>query len=272
MTRELAPVAAAVALLLAGVSGLIQSARAEETGCAPHLPTNSVVFIGHESADSFAAIALSGVPAGYDVTNGTYSGWCINYDAPISYAQVYAGKLFSSASPQLPPEILALARDKVNYILNHKQGSVDDVQDAIWHVLGQTNAPVTTLSQGLVAAADAAGVGFVPGTNDVVAIIIEPDDEGVQRLVIESRCSIGAGSGTEFGPLRILSIAAAPLSRIELRIACAPGPAYVIESATNLVNWEPIATVVNTNLDGILQFIHTNGIDSATRFYRITRP
>src|ERR1051325_2379351 len=210
---------------MAGVSGLPQSARADGTGCAPRLPTNSVVFIGHESADSFAAITLSGTPSGYDVTNGTYSGWCINYDAPISYAQAYAGKLFSSASAQLPAELQVLARNKVNYILNHKQGTVEDVQNAIWHVLGQTNAPATTLSQTMVAAAEMAGTGFVPGTNDVVSIIIEPDEAGVQRLVIESRCSTGAGSGTEFGPLRILSIAQAPVSHIELRIACAPGPA-----------------------------------------------
>ena len=264
--------ALAAGLLIAGVAGLWSRASAEGVACALHLPTNSVAFNGHESPDSFAAITLSLAPSGYDATNGTYFGWCINYDDPISYGQVYAGKLFSSLSTNLPPMLQALARDKVNYILNHKQGTFDDVQNAVWHALGQTNAPVTPLSQAMLAGADAAGAGFVPASHEVVAIIIEPDEAGVQRLVIEMRCPTDAGNGIDYGPLRILSIAQAPESHIELRIACAPGPAYVIESATNLVNWEPLATVVNTNLDGIFQFIHTNGIHSATRFYRITRP
>ena len=131
-------------LFLAGVPGQTPRVSAAGVACALQLPTNSISFSGHESAVSFAAITLSQAPLGYDATNGTYFGWCINYDDPISYGQVYPGKLFSSVSTNLPPMLRALARDKVNYILNHKQGTFEDVQNAVWHVLGQTNAPVTT--------------------------------------------------------------------------------------------------------------------------------
>jgi len=46
-----------------------------------------------------------------------------------------------------------------------------------------------------------------------------------------------------------------------------PGPAYVIESSTNLINWLPIAT--NTTPASPYDFVAGDAPDFPQRFYRV---
>ena len=82
----------------------------------------------------------------------------------------------------LPSVYLGKPWDKVNYLLNHKQGSRYDVQKALWKILGADGTslvvdPKINLSvvNAMVADANANGAGFVPGPGEFVAVLIFND-------------------------------------------------------------------------------------------------
>jgi hypothetical protein len=51
-----------------------------------------------------------------------------------------------------------------------------------------------------------------------------------------------------------------------------PGFNYKVQASTNLVNWDDIAVLVNTNLDGIVPFIDPSSTNYTQRFYRAVAP
>ncbi|RLI29824.1 hypothetical protein DRO50_00835 [Candidatus Bathyarchaeota archaeon] len=65
--------------------------------------------------------------------------------------------------------------DMVNYILNHKQGSWEDVQDAIWFFVDGGRWPSNPAGQAMVNDALANGEGFVPGPGQTLAVILYID-------------------------------------------------------------------------------------------------
>jgi hypothetical protein len=119
--------------------------------------------------------------AGPGVPNGIYPGWCIQDYVPADLHNQPA-KLYSTIGGSLPADVASLAWGKVNYILNHKTGTpntlqlFEDVQTAIWVVLGEPNPEfgISANAQTMIAAANA-NPSFVPGTNDIVAVIIYSD-------------------------------------------------------------------------------------------------
>ncbi|HLQ37057.1 MAG TPA: choice-of-anchor A family protein [Planctomycetota bacterium] len=167
------PLTAAAALVLTGIL---------------HLPTTLVTatqaWQGEFGNPSTMEVTLANVPAGFDVANGLYNGWCIedNHrpDAPPD-SQVL---LFDStaAESSLPPSLQGRNWDKVNYLLNHRGGnSVADVQVAMWILVdyydGSFGAPSAAALQ-LIADADAHGAGYVPGPSAVVAVLLFTDGIG----------------------------------------------------------------------------------------------
>ncbi len=62
----------------------------------------------------------------------------------------------------------------VNYLLNHQNGTIEDVQYAIWVLLGPWSQtfPWTDEAQAMVDDAWLNGEGFVPGPGEVVAVIL----------------------------------------------------------------------------------------------------
>ena len=48
------------------------------------------------------------------------------------------------------------------------------------------------------------------------------------------------------------------------------GFTYSLETSTNMVDWNPIMFLVNTN--GVVDFIDISSTNAATRFYRATTP
>ena len=132
-------------------------------------------------------IELSDVPDGYDVTNGWYIGWCIeaNFqgDAPPLTQHLLVDSTDEPEDFPSPCENYdTIPWNYVNYVLNHRDGSVWDVQLALWQVAG-TNHPVHTFpmtqaAQDMVDDALANGQYFVPGPGDIVAVAICSD--GIQ--------------------------------------------------------------------------------------------
>lgn len=201
--RTLALSLALGASLILGGSG---SAQAQNTSCSvpplSYQQANPVTVVLHNGQPvSFATAALSNVPAGYIVTNGNYLAWCVEYDALIREDYPLNPTLYLSTDPALPAELQSPNWDMVNYILNHKQGTAIDVQNAIWHFIGGPVDPAdpdgyyppSATALALIADATANGEGFVPGPGQVVAVVLNiPDVEGFydyQVMIIEASCN-----------------------------------------------------------------------------------
>jgi hypothetical protein len=140
---------------------------------------------------------LSGVPAGYDVANGVYVGWCVDLVGIVTRGGPgYEVMLYSSLTP--PAEVASIPWDMINYIINNKQGTGTDVQEAIWYFVNggawptlaelpgwPFATPPSAAASAMVADALANGVGFVPGPGELLAVICLPTDVTAQDTIIE---------------------------------------------------------------------------------------
>lgn len=173
----------AVVAVLFGMVICAQAAQAAPLVSVPSDPVNMKVWPG---ANSYLDTTLSNVPPGYDVTNGTYPGWCTDKNAWISPNPTYTVTLHSSYELGLPAHLQDEDWDMVNYILNHKHPNADlyDIQDAIWYFIGGGSYPSDAEAIAMVEDALANGEGFVPAVGQVVAVICDAGPR-VQQSIIE---------------------------------------------------------------------------------------
>ena len=172
-------------------------------------------------------ITLSGFSGSYSVVAGTpdagpfYRGWCLEPEmqvptppTPPTPPDTGNVTLYSSYDPALPPDLNTyqdpsvpivanptlsvnvgdpIPWNKLNYLLNNQQGTADDVQNAIWYLLWYGTVPDTAsaATKAMVATAQAS-VDFVPGPNQIIAVILRADGIGtfdtgrnIQDTVIE---------------------------------------------------------------------------------------
>jgi len=143
-------------------------------------------------------ITLSDVPDGYDVSNGTYIGWCIEDNLADDPGPNYPVILMDSTNPSSfePPcdNYADIPWDRVNYLLNHKLGSKWDVQRALWVVAETDYYPrtITTHAAAMIADTAANGEFFVPGPGQTVAVALcadglsgDVDESAIQDTMIE---------------------------------------------------------------------------------------
>lgn len=145
------------------------------TGGGLNLPSTPVIIEVSNGTESYFNTALSEVPSGYDVTYGTYLGWCIDTSTNMARSPAtHEVTLYSSLNP--PGNLTTEKWDMVNYILNHKQGTADDIQQAIWYFIDIDGnyTPTSTVAWTMVNDALANGTGFVPAYGQIVAIICYP--------------------------------------------------------------------------------------------------
>ena len=175
-----------ISIFLAG------SAKAGD--CSLNLPPDPVTMTIYDGTISYFDTVLSNVPSGYNVANRIYLGWCndIRYDIPRDTD--FSVMLYSSCAP--PVGLVGERWDMINYILNHKQGEMMDIQQAIWYFMKYPDGTPeaewrpeytpTPAAQAIVDDALANGAGFVPGPGEVVAVICYPAEE-TQIPIIELR-------------------------------------------------------------------------------------
>jgi hypothetical protein len=156
----------AVLLFAFATSSLVRAA-----GPSINLPPGHIsVQVSYPSSSSYYDVILSSVPSGYHVTDGTYVGWCVDEYHNIYNGRTYSGILYSSydpSNPQADPDW-----DKVNYILNNKEGNWRDVQEAIWYFVDGGHTPSTAHGQAMVNNAIAYGQGFVPIPGQILAVVV----------------------------------------------------------------------------------------------------
>ena len=168
----------AIIVFFALSSITVYSVRATDGISVPPSPTMVTIEVV-DGTSSYFLTTLTDVPSGYDVTNTTYLGWCIDVDAQMSRSPAtHQVVLYSSLDP--PNGTLKDQRwDIVNYILNHKQGTADDIQAAMWYFIhfdSETETPPTnqTIAWAIIEDALANGTGYIPAPSETVAVICNP--------------------------------------------------------------------------------------------------
>jgi hypothetical protein len=237
------------------------------------LPTNVVQAAFYPEIDdpleltnSFAPVGLTNVPVGYCVGNEYYRGWCVQEHVPPDVIENFPVRLYDSLGTNLPVYLQAEPWSQINYVLNHKLGEPLDAQYAIWYV--QDGTALGSIAFGpirdMVAAARQFGPGYVPPAGQIRGIILDPTN-AVQRLIIETTCSVGNALGAP-GLSITRSNSAAIISW--------PSPAtgFTLQQNTNgirTVNW---SNVTATPSDvGSFKTITVNP-PTGKRYYRLFKP
>ena len=171
---------AILALLMLSSVTLLTSVKATPWPSLPSTPVQLTIVNG---TTSYFISTLSGVPGGYDVHNGVYSNWCAEAYKHMDRDVSHNVTLYSSLSP--PSALSSINWIAINYILNHKQGTMLDVQYAIWFFTDASPPTGYPLAQAMIDAANA-NPTYDPNTGAVLAIIcLRQDDTGVQNTIIE---------------------------------------------------------------------------------------
>ncbi|MBN1280948.1 MAG: PKD domain-containing protein [Candidatus Thermoplasmatota archaeon] len=165
--------------------------------CNPdvNLPDNiQIPMVAEHAQTTWFTMQLSDVPSGYDITNGYYSGWCLQRLTTMSNAthQVY---LISSYNTSMPAAYQNNNWSKINYILNHKSTySRQSIQNAIWYFADHYPYPTNdTNATALIAAANESGESFCPDASEILAILVDVyqppgtkgNDTNTQRACLE---------------------------------------------------------------------------------------
>ena len=174
------------------IPAIILVGQAQASADELALPSTAAKIEVFDSTQAYFDTKLTVYESGFDVSNKTYLGWCIDQSAPMERSPTnHSVYLYSSLNA---PAILAEQEwDKVNYILNHKQGEPQDIQDAIWHFINLNGGYTTesTMAEAMINDADANGDGFIPNdANPILAVICNPTtpivgDPEVQISIIE---------------------------------------------------------------------------------------
>ena len=143
---------------------------------APNIPKFPVEMFIKMGASSRFELFFLNVKYDYDLVDFQfYKAWCLRRGAPLPTHTVHTVRLYSSTDPNLPLEYKRMPWRQMNYVINHKQGSKEDVQEAIWQLAkshGRRKMSVKAVQ--LVKAANLEGKDFTPAAGDLVAIICDP--------------------------------------------------------------------------------------------------
>ena len=181
------------------------------------LPPNQITAtwseydLNAQASPALFGVTLGGFTGNYSVNTSTeYLGWCTELDLPVpttnpvSLYSTYDTNLPADAQtytdPQTPivlsnPSLLGqpIPWDKLNYLLNHKQGTAKEIQTAIWLLIWGVSPPdfaVTPNVTAMLTAANAS-INFVPAPGQIIAVLLYIDGIGhdpnteLQETVIE---------------------------------------------------------------------------------------
>jgi hypothetical protein len=136
---------------------------------------------GEPSPGAFSTLVVTTAAGSF--TAGTYNAWCLNSygivpNAPISYSAFSSEAVSSTNLSDLG--ITQAELNEIDWLINNTTGAtgevastVNDVQQAIWTIVGTPESPTANSAQ-LVADAQANGASFVPGPSQLIGIVLTP--------------------------------------------------------------------------------------------------
>ena len=152
---------------------LIPSALAIPTITSLRLPTSFVTMNAVYGEQSYFDVTLKDVPSGFDIINGTYHGWCVQQNIKMTQHVNHTIRLYSCYDPSLPQEYQNNHWDKINYLLNHKQGTPRSIQQAIWFYTDNQDCSNDSTAWAMILDAEQHGAGFIPGPGETLAIPLQ---------------------------------------------------------------------------------------------------
>jgi len=157
-----------------------------DPGFRVRVPNVSVTMVEtYPGTHSYFDATLSGIGgpgAGYDVYDGTFISWCCDQHNYIYPGTSYSVQLYSTYNPLMPwpdPDW-----NKVNYLLNHKVGTPDQIQSAIWYFINGGYSGSDSIILGMINAALAHGVDFIPQEGQICAVLCDAGPT-IQHTFIE---------------------------------------------------------------------------------------
>jgi hypothetical protein len=163
---------------------------------------------------------------GYDVVDFEfYRAWCLLKDKPIRRNAIHKVTLYSSYDPNLPPEFKGTGWNQINYIINHKQGSKADIQQAIWYFTnGPKPAKYSAEATRLIEEANLQGKDYIPGEGELMAVVLVPASQKqpafIEYMVPKAVTfevapavfapAVAAAAGPALAPLALLPLAFIP--------------------------------------------------------------
>jgi hypothetical protein len=150
--------------------------------CPPRIrlppDSRSVTMRAEKGNNAWFTMHLSDVPAGYDIVDGSYSGWCIDEHTNMTRDVDHQVYLYSSFDDNLPAEYNNDEWAKINYVLNHRLGNSTCIQQTLWWYSDHEKYPKFQPAIDMVKAADANASGYCPGPGEVCAVVLD----GVQQI------------------------------------------------------------------------------------------
>jgi len=153
------------------------------------VPSSTVTMKAVHGTTCWFFLTVSGIPAGYDVVDGTYNGWCVEVTKTMTLNVNHKVLLYSSYDPDMPFQNDNW--DLVNYVINtyeptneHRQS----VQEVIWYLICDDPLPVNdTYALELYNDAVDHGAGFIPDFGEKIAILadVSSGDKEIQRTIFE---------------------------------------------------------------------------------------
>jgi len=165
-----------ISILLLSTASLSAMAFSPEVELPP--TTGYVTMRATDGVTSWFDMEISDVPSDCDIANGTYLGWCAQKNILMTRGVDHSVRLYSSYDPNMPESHKSENWSKINYVLNHKQGSRDSIQAVIWYYISLDVYPSDSDAQAMISDADQNGSDFIPDVEEILAIIVE----GVQTI------------------------------------------------------------------------------------------
>jgi len=147
---------------------------------------DNTVLTAVNGTSSYYVSTLAGVHSGSLVSNGTYPGWCVDKSTNMVRDRGHDVALYSSLSNNLPKDISGFNWHAINYILNHKQGSMKQIQDAIWYFT-DNQLPLANETDAYAMINGAlANPTYTPASGNILAVIAySGSTSGVQNTIVE---------------------------------------------------------------------------------------
>ena len=137
------------------------------------LPASYITMVAVYGQHSYFDLILSDVPSGFDIANGTYRGWCVQQNIIMTQHVNHTVRLYSCYDPLLPLEYHNDHWDKINYLLNHKQGDAVSIQLAIWFYTNDMDCTRDLDARAMISDAEQHGSGFIPSAGELLAVPVE---------------------------------------------------------------------------------------------------